>query len=567
MSIREKLQDTASYLRSTRKAILGRGGEIAENAGLKEIADAVYKIPADTSLVYQTDDSVAYHKIVPTNAEEYAQVEQVGGMTYKTENLIPFPFDYDVGYVKELSGVKFTILSDGGISVVGTPTSTGLFTFISEDVTNLTNVCQDGKQYTISGGKTGILVVAHKTPIDGATQSSGWLEAGSTGQATGVMPEGYRLYRVGIYIGSAAVGTAINTVIYPMLNEGSTALPYSPFFEGLRDTKVTEMKSNGVNLLDISQALNKNLVDNGDGTYTFTRTTDGWTGRFSADINTHIPAGVTVSIKATSLSSEVVSIGFYDADGNSAGSSVSTNGTLWLRTFNKDVKTMKMYLRTESPVGTYAKFSELQINYGSTAAPYKPYRAEAIDTLTISAELRAFLEQYGYGRGVEGYPNYIDFERKVFVQNTYRKVFDGTEAFTKVGTAEWTWYLDAIAKFYGASSTNILLCNLFNPKYSNTNGSVYIGGSVNDKGNRIIFYDDAYATVDAWKAHLAELYANGNPLIVEYALAKPIEVDISAYLKDGIVFLQVEGGGTITAVNEREQAAPSTIKYMTKVGN
>ena len=89
MSIQDKLKDTQKYLRSTRRAILGRGGEIAENAGLDAVASAISAIPTDTSLAYYTDDSVAYEKVVPSGVEDYVQVEKVGGMTYKTRNLLP----------------------------------------------------------------------------------------------------------------------------------------------------------------------------------------------------------------------------------------------------------------------------------------------------------------------------------------------------------------------------------------------------------------------------------------------------------------------------------------------
>jgi hypothetical protein len=52
----------------------------------------------------------------------------------------------------------------------------------------------------------------------------------------------------------------------------------------------------------------------------------------------------------------------------------------------------------------------------------------------------------------------------------------------------------------------------------------------------------------------------GNPVTVVYALAEPIEEDISAYLFDESLI--VEGGGTITAVNEYSQDLPTEITYL-----
>ena len=128
MSIQDKLNNTKSYLRSTRKAILGRGGEITEDAGLQDIADAIYNIPADTSLVYQTDEGVAYEKIVPAGAEEYAQVAKVGGMTYKCKNLLKNAINYGgVGATKVVNDVTLTVNNSTSVSLKGTATAIAHF--------------------------------------------------------------------------------------------------------------------------------------------------------------------------------------------------------------------------------------------------------------------------------------------------------------------------------------------------------------------------------------------------------------------------------------------------------
>ena len=48
-----------------------------------------------------------------------------------------------------------------------------------------------------------------------------------------------------------------------------------------------------------------------------------------------------------------------------------------------------------------------------------------------------------------------------------------------------------------------------------------------------------------------------------YILATPVEIDVSSYFTDDNL-LRVEAGGTITAVNEYEQAVPFTVEYMIK---
>jgi hypothetical protein len=342
-------------------------------------------------------------------------------------NLIPFPYHKEVGYEYTKSGVTFTVLADGGISVVGKPTDTVLYEVVNS---NLGNICEPNVQYVVGGNVPNCAVVAHITPISGPAQATIWIEASANASNNSkIMPSGYKLYRICLYLGTGAVGTDVSAIVYPTLNRGSTAKPYS--------------------------------------------------------------------------------------------------------------------------------------------------KGGVVDTFPISAELRAFLDDKGYGRGVEGYPNYIDFERKVFVQNTYRKVFDGTEAIQmlNISTVVENGKNKKMA-FNGLAPQSITtkadvvgayaICNKYALQSANNVWNGLNGFYTDNKWLHI--YDANYQTVEAWKAHLAELDANGNPLTIEYALAEPIEIDISAYLTDDN-FIEVEGGGIIRAVNDYEYDAPSEINYMLKEGN
>lgn len=514
---------------------------------------------------FATDASSAHNKVVPSNACPFALVNKVGGMTYKTDNLIPFPYDYNVGYVKEHAGVKFTILADGGISIVGTPTSTVLFTFISADVLDLTNVCKVGKQYTISGAQTGILIVAHRTPIDGAIQSTAWIETSST--QSNVMPEGYKLYRIGIYLGSASVGTAINTVIYPMLNEGETAKPYSQFFKGLRDAKVTELMSDGANLIPFPYYNTDKTVEG----VTYTVQNDGGIkvsgtptsyGEFSIFNEYNIasfPKKITISVQGnpTNISYDV---SLRDTQKNvivvATSVKAGTDTVIDLSAYpNAKSMTFAIKRRVNNEVCSGVAYP--MINYGTTAKPYRKYVGH-LDTLPISAELRAFLDDKGYGRGVEGYPNYIDFERKVFAQKVNE---------TDLGELTWrkhsdnhfiTTSLPLPSKAYLITEQGVCLCSIY-PTATWTE----VNTSAVEKG--IAIHQSQLFVVDK---QINDLDTFVNAIKGEkicYELETPIETDISAYLTDEN-FIEVEGGGVIKAVNEHGFDAPTEIIYMLKEG-
>jgi hypothetical protein len=185
----------------------------------------------------------------------------------------------------------------------------------------------------------------------------------------------------------------------------------------------------------------------------------------------------------------------------------------------------------------YIKKNTVMLNEGSTALPFVPYKG-TIATLPISEKLRAFLEQYGYGLGINNeYYNYIDFERKVFVQNVYRKVFNGTEDWyiKKNGTINMFSYpLEIEGKSIPSAEIGLII----SLNYSSTSWSAIYrqcgGITLSYNGSAAYIHDSNYrdGNVDDWKAHLAELHASGNPLTIFYALATPIEIDISEDLPD-----------------------------------
>jgi hypothetical protein len=375
---------------------------------------------------FVTDETTEYNKLVPVDACPYAEVSKIGGMTRKCNNLIPYP------YVPHIisNGITFTDNGDGSITINGQSNGNNPSVFYMHR-----------REYpiTIKAGtyfNSGNLAMT-LFGLDGKYTSFGYKKATTTeADITG-----------GLYIQVSKNDTTVyeNFVVYPMLNYGSSEMPYEPYFEGLRDAAVSELKSEG--------------ADN-----------------------------------------------------------------------------------------------------------------TVIDTLEISEELRTFLADKGYGRGVEGYPNYIDFDRKVFVKNTYRKVFDGTENLILASTTSATgglyrfqFILPYKSVFEGNNKAVPLICNLYNTVSGDATWKGVTGVSITN-GTSIHFFDTNYQTVDEYKAHLAELYANGNPLVVEYALAEPIETDISAYL-DNDSFIEVEGGGSIRAINEYNNPAPTSITYLLKEGS
>ena len=127
-------------------------------------------------------------------------------------NLIPYPYsDLPKNGTKTMNGITFTDNGDGSITVNGTATAES-FVFLSA---NYTLKLMAGT-YTISGQKEGVIV--------NAVNNSGFW-----GQNGIITTEEDVFANFSVYIAS---GTTVNNVtVYPMLNHGSTALPYEPYTE------------------------------------------------------------------------------------------------------------------------------------------------------------------------------------------------------------------------------------------------------------------------------------------------------------------------------------------------
>ena len=210
------------------------------------------------------------------------------------------------------------------------------------------------------------------------------------------------------------------------------------------------------------------------------------------------------------------------------------------------------------------EFRNVNLHYGTTEAPYKPYSAEPIDTFALPEAIQA-LDGWGLGIDAE-YNDHIVWRngRVVYVQKVSTKSFNGTESFwlnSHLNNSGVMAYQMDFTSLSGVAP----LSNLFK-------GMTWVGGRKNYtvqnvSGNSLVFITDGVQTLDEFKAYLAEQYNSGNPVTVVYALATPIETDITHLFTSTEAFLEVECGGYIEAVNEFGQAAPSEITYMLKEGN
>lgn len=118
----------------------------------------------------------------------------------------------------------------------------------------------------------------------------------------------------------------------------------------------------------------------------------------------------------------------------------------------------------------------------------------------------------------------IDFERGVFVQRIGYREFDGTENWVGTVNESLEQYHRSVSDMLTGNNTGF--CNMLTIKNSYvTSGKPYARLT----GQAIWWEANAgdFGSLNAFKTYLAELYANGTPLSIQYPLETPIETPLT----------------------------------------
>ena len=499
-TLEQKTNELESELNVSNKKI--EDLEVAEQKTNKRLANL-----ESATLDFIEDSSIAYSKSVPENALPYAEVTKIGGMTRKCNNL--------------LNPNSAEIVKNARIAISSGET-------YKRDGYNVSHyiLVNSGREYSLDLRETSYYAWygADKVFISGSDAS------------------------LTNYLLQAPINAVYLRFDYPqgidvMLNEGDTALPYEPFFEGLRSAPVSELVSEGVNLIDdLTGVMNYRLGSDGlpyaeDGYVLF--------DFIAVEPNTVYRRSRSINI--------VEPVCFYD-DEKDFIERLTTESALFTTTANTK------YIRTN--VSTRYR-ENLMLNKGSTALPYRPYFKR---TLPIPEAVRP---AHGINENAYDYIEWCEDGTRKLYKCITKTVFNGSEAFQEVfsntlGKNAYGHHLTIRAlttaeNICGIGKSNIYPFNFNGGDITNTFRFTTLDG------RWVYFYPNDINTLDEWKAYLAELYTNGNPLTIIYAHPTPEVTDISDILTDDN-FVEVQGGGSMTPVNEFGYAVPTTINYITDIG-
>lgn len=391
-------------------------------------------------------------------------VKEIRGKTVATENLIPYPYE---GSTKTENGITFTVNSDGSITANGTTT-------VSPSIFNVAKISLNAGTYALRSfvnvANAGICQFYIDIPSEPNDRTGNGV--------TFTLQDDIVNKNVNIIVNPSQ--TVNNLVFRPMLNAGTTAKPYSKWFAGLKNASFEKIVSTGRNLIDPATIISGYISD-ADFTISGNK-------NIYRSIKCYLPAG-----KYTLQSSVAINIVRTMIDGNYLSTTI---GNLTSYTFTTTQSGYVGISFRREDDANWVDGTNIWLVFSNTATAYEPYIS---DTLSVKTPIE--LAEYDVA-----YPETGETKR-----NSGKKVFDGTETWEARGSAGDLYR-------YGAVLANVKTSGACVANLSGENSGASVAGNYFIDTEFKVFTN--IATVDEWKAHLAEIATAGNPLTVIYETAK-----------------------------------------------
>lgn len=492
--------------------------------------------------VTATDSTNSKYEII----EDMGSIQKIGGMSYKSENLSPqsSTVPLSTGYFNTTQGA-FGYIEKGKTYTFSAYYISSSVASINLGLRAMSN--SDGTGTNLGNLQSIALTSGKRTSATFTASYSGYI--GLTGSNFG----------------------ATDTLSDITLNKGSTDLGYTPYFSGLRDTKVVALSSTGDNLLvfgDISTTAFYGVnysVTNGEIKVSGTANTNG---TFFIPITQYQMANAhylkLFKSGTFGTTNHYFTLRTTDNQTLTTINLVSGNNATYTATTSVTLNRIAISIVNGQ---TYDFTIKPMLVSGSTAP--NEFEQGWMDMVTIPTEIQQ-LDDYGVGMN-DQYYNYIDFQNKKFVRNVTKQVINGSENWRYLGdnynTDDYICFVvwsDATKPNHIATAYNsgLILANQgFNAGFvygTAVEKQIDMWVNPNEENSRIMLkiLKTDLNTYDV--SGLVE-YLTANPITIIYPLANPEEYDLSHIKLDSVY--RVSNMGSETLLNEYEQPAPTEILY------
>lgn len=437
------------------------------------------------------------------------EVKEIRGKTVATENLIPFPY---AETTKTQNGVTFTVNSDGTITVNGAATKNTSFFLVFENPTMCLNL-RAGENYTLSGCPKDGSDTTFSMYVQDISYTQSIIDYGNGATKAISYTQYYAFIRI------AEDYTANNLVFKPMLNAGSTAKPYTPYFPGLKNAFFKEIVSTGKNLIDLSGVSLEKTVNGvtstkiSDGQYRVTGTIADPSQGVSSTVNINqgkvYPAGVYSTARYTVDGKDIeFFVSAYSAKTgapirNIDGANININEDFVIRSAG-------IYVN-RAITGAIDLTVSTMLNFGSSALPYEPYISD-----TLSAENPIELAEY----------DVADTETGETKRQSNTLTFDGTGAWHLTAQSEGYFLMAIGINPHAAESSGDIISNYGENSTPagapNNDFGFYIANAY--KSALVIWFNNNFypnvTDLSSAKSQLAAWAEAGDPLTVTYKTAE-----------------------------------------------
>lgn len=299
---------------------------------------------------------------------------EIRSVKSKSDNLLPFPYYSPNTYTH--NGVTFTVNSDSSVTINGTATANATFTLVS-----LSN------QDLLLKGR---FILSCENDQDSNVVFRGSYKKDDGSDAYLSTNYVYNLTKetaVNLYLVILSGQTVSNLTVHPMINYGKKALPWQP-----AGYVPVEAKVEGKNLFDEVSLLG-NFLDNGYYSFGIATLENILNPKINEIKGFKIETQYTISFTGYFTTGIWTKFTFYYTDGTSNSKSFSENKAanyVFTSTLGKTIDHIGVE-RTYWADGKviFIKENTLQLEEGSTATSYEPYRLTAIELPLGDIELRS----------------------------------------------------------------------------------------------------------------------------------------------------------------------------------
>lgn len=541
MSIATRIQAIEEHISDAYDNLSKFGVAAPSNKNIENIAslvDEIYDNTPKTDYASGTDLTLENTRVGKIDFKDTDTIEKIGlGATDQLittgANKLVYPYTYDA---RTVNGITFTPNGDGSVTVDGTATGNAVFVLNNDTTTGLRQLLLDNDCF-LSGCPTGGSSSSYRIQLYGwAAAGNGTKNDYGSGVSLADFVNEEKSFNIAIYV---PTGIAVDNLIFkPMLNIGSSKLPFEPYTGGVAVPNPSSPKN--INIVTGNQNVlikNKNLIEEVFKGYNINAQGKFETGGTSLDFDVNI---AKVQAGETYILNTITNvIAYFDTKPTTSSTSYN-NAREAITATNTLTPTRSGYIAIRT-----ATSNTTQLEKGTTATSYVPHQENNYEISLGTIELckTDTYQDYIYKNGKNWY---LHKEIEKVILNNYTWALADNTAISNINTHRWaTSYPCSRA----TDTMQITMSNILPMKTVNDTWGQDILAIAQSATQLIIRMPAEYTTASAVETALQNLNAHAYTLmntptdtqITDSTLISQLNAWYNAQSTNDITYITVDG--------------------------